>query len=239
MENSRSNKFKTKFEFVKPLYRKNKINVRDNTNRSTRPVNFDSNVKRFGDDFNVKTVVTKGANVINIKRNISKEYKVLLPGACGSEIHVQDLQNCKNLDKTLKNQIIDGDKCKSDMKMNSNDANSDSNINFTNSKERSKFSQANLNGTIVYHKMPDTWLRVYPDKKLPGENLYSIILRCFLCQLGLGTFLILWTIVAVFVIQSYEGPQEIQVSLQFEKEQNQLVIDLATELRQVFIENNI
>lgn len=151
MEKSRDSKFKTNFDFVKPLYRKNKINVRDNTDRSTLPVSFDRNLKRFGDDFNVKTVATKGgANVINIKRNISKEYKVLLPGASDSETNVQ---NHKDLEKTVKKHIINGDKCISDIKMKGTNATSDSNVNFTNSKEGSKFSQTNLNRTIIYHKV--------------------------------------------------------------------------------------
>ncbi|XP_072945626.1 uncharacterized protein [Epargyreus clarus] len=81
--------------------------------------------------------------------------------------------------------------------------------------------------------MPDTWLRVYPAPKVAGETIYSVIIRCVVCQLGLTTFLVLWTIIGVFIIQSFEGPQEEKIAKDFDKEQNQLVIDLATELRQI------
>ncbi|CAH0719069.1 unnamed protein product, partial [Brenthis ino] len=86
---------------------------------------------------------------------------------------------------------------------------------------------------VIVHKIPDSWLRVYPAPKLSEEPLYSVIVRCILCQLGLATFLIIWTVIAIFIVQSFEGPQEAKVSLEFEKEQSQLVIDLATELRQI------
>ncbi|XP_039747873.1 uncharacterized protein LOC120625030 [Pararge aegeria] len=92
---------------------------------------------------------------------------------------------------------------------------------------------ARVSGALLSKLVPDTWLRIYPAPKESGETLYSVILRCVLCQLGLTSFLILWTVIAVFTIQSFEGPQEAKVSSEFEKEQNQLVIDLATELRQI------
>ncbi|XP_050672956.1 TWiK family of potassium channels protein 18-like isoform X2 [Leptidea sinapis] len=86
---------------------------------------------------------------------------------------------------------------------------------------------------IIIHKMPETWLRVYPAPMSDEESTCSVIVRCVVCQIGLTSFLILWTIIGVFVIQSFEGPHEREVSIRFEDEQNQLVIDLATELRQI------
>ncbi|CAG9571787.1 unnamed protein product [Danaus chrysippus] len=86
---------------------------------------------------------------------------------------------------------------------------------------------------VITNKEPDRWLRVYPAPNLQEESVYSTIMRCILCQLGLLSFLVLWTMIAVFVIESFEGPQEVEVSQEFDKAQNQLVIDLATELRQI------
>ncbi|XP_061380888.1 uncharacterized protein LOC116774541 [Danaus plexippus] len=86
---------------------------------------------------------------------------------------------------------------------------------------------------VMANKETDRWLRVYPAPSLPEQSVYSTIMRCILCQLGLFSFLVLWTMIAVFVIESFEGPQEVEVSMEFEKAQNQLVIDLATELRQI------
>ncbi|CAH0664134.1 unnamed protein product [Spodoptera exigua] len=79
----------------------------------------------------------------------------------------------------------------------------------------------------------NAWLRLYPLPKLPEESVTSVILRCALCQLGLCSMLVIWTVVWVFVIHSFEGPYEIKASKDFDKEQNFLVIKLATELRQV------
>ncbi|XP_013171396.1 PREDICTED: uncharacterized protein LOC106120589 [Papilio xuthus] len=86
---------------------------------------------------------------------------------------------------------------------------------------------------IVLHKVSDAWLRVYPAPKKIDEGLCSIVIRCIFCQLGLTAVLVVWNVIWVFIIHSFEGPQEVKVSLDFEKEQNQLVIDLATELRQI------
>nr|XP_034836306.1 TWiK family of potassium channels protein 7-like [Maniola hyperantus] len=102
-----------------------------------------------------------------------------------------------------------------------------------NKEELNKVHSADSKEIVILHKVPDTWLRIYPAPKVSGETLHSVILRCVLCQLGLTTFLILWTVIAVLTIQSFEGPQEEKVSIEFEKEQNQLIIDLATELRQI------
>ncbi|XP_028159536.1 uncharacterized protein LOC114352219 [Ostrinia furnacalis] len=83
------------------------------------------------------------------------------------------------------------------------------------------------------NRVPETWLRVYPAPQVAHEATCSVIFRCIVCQLGLATFLVLWNILWVFVIHNFEGPYETEVSILFEKEQNQLVIDLATELRQI------
>lgn len=82
-------KFKRNIHFVKPLYRKAKIGERDEDKKS---VSFDRTLKLLGDDINVKTVLAKADknNVINIKRKVSKEYNIVLPGACDSEIKLDD-----------------------------------------------------------------------------------------------------------------------------------------------------
>ncbi|CAD0203507.1 unnamed protein product [Chrysodeixis includens] len=86
---------------------------------------------------------------------------------------------------------------------------------------------------ILVTQSGNVWLRFYPLPKLPGESIRSVLLRCMLSQLGLFSVLILWSTVWVFVIQTFEGPNEIKVSRTFEDEQNQIVIELATELRQI------
>ncbi|XP_041969360.1 uncharacterized protein LOC121726192 isoform X2 [Aricia agestis] len=90
-----------------------------------------------------------------------------------------------------------------------------------------------VNSLQIFPQVAETWLRICPAPKLPGESICSVVIRCVLCQVGLATFLTIWTLVAVFLIESFEGPNELQVSLNFERDQNQLVIDLATELRQI------
>lgn len=104
METNR-NKFNTNFRFVEPLYKKAKISNRGNVEK-TVPY-YDRTVKLYGDDFNVKTVVTqKGANVTNVKRKISKEYTVILPGACENKINVEDFERFNRIDfaKNLRKQ---------------------------------------------------------------------------------------------------------------------------------------
>ncbi|XP_026330986.1 uncharacterized protein LOC113238354 isoform X2 [Hyposmocoma kahamanoa] len=82
-------------------------------------------------------------------------------------------------------------------------------------------------------RAPDSWLRVYPAPIEPGESICSIIFRCLLCQIGLTFILILWTMAWMIVINHFEGPYEKKVSLDFQNRQHQLVIDLATQLRQM------
>ncbi|KAJ0172698.1 hypothetical protein K1T71_011837 [Dendrolimus kikuchii] len=84
---------------------------------------------------------------------------------------------------------------------------------------------------IDFNTVPHVWLRIYPLAKQSRESFYSLIFRCVFCILGLYTLLIIWTVIWVFIIHSFEGPYEAQTSIDFEENQNQLVIDLATELR--------
>ncbi|XP_045778820.1 uncharacterized protein LOC123876553 [Maniola jurtina] len=237
MRNSLSEKFKTD-NFVKPLYRKTKIHDRDNVEKGTIPLTFDRTLKLCGDDFNVKTVISKhGVNVINVKRKINKDYKVVLPGACNNEISADSFRKFKQVDlsKLISKQANKNAKIEPHFKNfdNKMSGSSKDNVETVKIEELNKVHSADSKEIVILHKVPDTWLRIYPAPKVSGETLHSVILRCVLCQLGLTTFLILWTVIAVFTIQSFEGPQEEKVSIEFEKEQNQLVIDLATELRQI------
>ncbi|XP_053616612.1 uncharacterized protein LOC128678814 [Plodia interpunctella] len=89
------------------------------------------------------------------------------------------------------------------------------------------------NKFVFPQKIPACWLKVCPAPESADESLCSTVFRCCVCQLGIATFLVIWTVIWIFIINYYEEPYEIKVSRDFEKQQNQLVIDLATELRQI------
>ncbi|CAK1542659.1 unnamed protein product [Leptosia nina] len=213
MKKSLHEKFKNKINFVRPLYRRqleqvsNKIITLDN----------DRALKLRGDDFDVKTVLS-GANIINVKSKVCKEYKVTLPGACVSG-------NNAIKDRHITNVLHGVHTTKERLSIDNSAVNKNRSMEGNNIEE--------FGTKIVLHKAPDTWLRVYPAPKLMDETTSSLVVRCMACQLGLTSFLILWTLIGVFVIQSFEGPHESKMSTDFEREQNQLVIDLATELRQI------
>ncbi|KAG6446915.1 hypothetical protein O3G_MSEX004668 [Manduca sexta] len=203
---------------VKPLYKKVKHNKH---NKILITVDIDSSFHLEGDDINVKRKVNKHGvvNLISVKTKPN-----VLPGAC--EPNSNDVKNPEV-------KIVRGlwtDEVKQFKMLNDSDR-------FREITERNngisyKIMQAK-NNFMGVHKIPDTWLRVYPLPKLAEETFVSVLFRCVACQLGLYSVLVLWTIAWVFIIHSFEGPYETKVSIDFEKEQNQLVIDLATELRQI------
>lgn len=97
MKNSLREKFKTNI-FVKPLYRKSNIHDRDNVEKGTIPFSYKKTVNLCGDEFNVKTVISKhGVNKINVKRKICKESKIVLPGECDTKIS-DSFKNFKHVD---------------------------------------------------------------------------------------------------------------------------------------------
>ncbi|KAM3965982.1 uncharacterized protein ACR2FA_012840 [Aphomia sociella] len=102
-----------------------------------------------------------------------------------------------------------------------------------NEVENKKADKSTQDTVYNVEKVADYWLRVYPAPQLLKEGVTCTIFRCLFCQLGLAAMLVFWTMLWVFVIQSFEEPYETEVSLEFEKQQNQLVINLATELRQI------
>ncbi|CAG4961024.1 unnamed protein product [Colias eurytheme] len=231
MRKSVHEKFKSKINFVKPLYRKGK---NDQTSKRV-PLDCDRTLKLRGDGVDFET---KSTNVLNVRGKICderiKEFRVTLPGACDGEINISDLyqnvrgRECGNISPCVFRTLKDTSFCVPKTRSLNNPTRGYLMGDGMNQSEVTK------NGAkIVIHKMPESWLRVYPARRIAGESTCSIIIRCVVCQLGLTTFLVLWTIIAVFVIQSFEGPHETKISIEFERDQNQLVIDLATELRQI------
>lgn len=98
MKKSLREKFKTNI-FVKPLYKKSKIHDRDNVEKGTIPFSYNRTVNLGGDAFNVKTVISKhGVNKINVKRKICKESKIVLPGACNTDISGDSFKKIKHVD---------------------------------------------------------------------------------------------------------------------------------------------
>ncbi|XP_047508451.1 uncharacterized protein LOC125051881 [Pieris napi] len=213
MKKSLHEKFRNKINFVKPLYRKKS----DQVSNKIIPLD-DRTLKLRGDDFDVNTVL-RGSNVISVKNKVSKEYAVTLPGACDSVYVDVFKENNRRYLHPAQNKLANIE-LQGGVKYKNND--------------RTKTIDENRNSTkIMFYKTPERYLRVYPAPKIVDESTCSIIIRCVICQLGLTTFLILWTIIGVLIIQYFEGPHEVNFAMEFEKEQNQLVIDLATELRQI------
>ncbi|RVE46338.1 hypothetical protein evm_009057 [Chilo suppressalis] len=233
MKNLRD-KFKQNVNLVEPLYKKARINSRVKSKTISGLVNVNSHTKLCSNGLNVKHKVVENYNVIDFED--SKDFERTLPGACIYNVSDKKVQNsnsklnteskrfrCKSKSEKFigrKSKCV-GDKIK--VNMEENDLNS-----------KAVQAEQSLN---ISHKAQDTWLRVFPAVQLPGESALSVILRCVVCQLGLATFLVLWTITWVFIINFFEGPFEAEVSRVFENEQNQLVIDLATELRQAGAQN--
>ncbi|OWR50715.1 hypothetical protein KGM_205440A, partial [Danaus plexippus plexippus] len=213
MDKRSANKFHTNFTFVKPLYKKNRKYNRENVDKIDI-LNFDRTVKLCGNDFNVKTVVVKDGEVNNVKRKVNKEYKIVLPGVCDSIDNVNGFKYNKIIGFRTE-QISDI----SDDKKTANSENlRDKMLEHKESRKQEETElnddcderySKNIDGQItsamvMANKETDRWLRVYPAPNLPEQSVYSTIMRCILCQLGLFSFLVLWTMIAVFVIESFE-----------------------------------
>ncbi|XP_052749792.1 uncharacterized protein LOC113509426 [Galleria mellonella] len=244
---SLKDKFKNNIKFVKPLYKKIKSNRTGSKKTKFSIIDLD-NRKPDGNEIYVKRDILniKDVNYDNILTIKNKDTNTL-PGACevsdivvnstkkvklkevrtsnkpiGHEVGNMINENANELDNEIENRVIDK----------SVQANNELKTIIINKAkiEICEIEQVNL---LLHFKVTDTWLRVYPAPQYPKEAVTSIIFKCLLCQLGIAMFLIFWTILWVFIINSFEEPHEVEVSLQFEKEQNQLVIELATELRQI------
>lgn len=148
------NKFKRNFTFVEPLYKKSK--TRDRSDSETKIPRFDRTIKLCGNDFNVKTVVShSGVNVTNLKRKISKEYKVILPGACENSNLVKDAERFKenylntNQKKTSKQGWIyfNSELVNDKMLENSNNSNEINNIGTN------KIADISKNENIIVHQV--------------------------------------------------------------------------------------
>ncbi|XP_060806481.1 uncharacterized protein LOC132903127 [Amyelois transitella] len=219
MKNSFSkHKFKN-INFVKPLYRK-VSKVKPKT--QSVALNVDNN-KLHGDGLWLKRKIFRDKSVdfdlTSIKRRSSR-FKYL-PGECQdiniiSDIKINGNMHDDEVFSVTNNRL--GNVVENNIGMQEN--------------KMEKSVQAN-NKLVFSEKNTACWLKVFPAPQSPGDTICSIIFRCLVCQLGLASFLVLWTMIWVFIINAYEEPHEHKVSREFERQQNQLVIDLATELRQI------
>ncbi|XP_063537867.1 uncharacterized protein LOC134747199 [Cydia strobilella] len=199
--------FKEKFiatNFVKPLYRV----------KFTKTPNDVVITNLVGDAYNL----TK--NVPNITVKETQKYRIL-PGACEVYNHY-DLK-CDRSDNM-------------EEQRDNKDALSDAFRAVTNSKLKGRDGKKHISFSDsldldLDDDNQETWLRVCPAPVLPDESIGSVLFRFMACQLGITTFIIVWTAIWVAVIHSYEGPNENLVNEEYARQQNQLVIDLATELR--------
>ncbi|CAK1589127.1 unnamed protein product [Parnassius mnemosyne] len=233
------NMFTNKVKFVKPLYKRDRHINEDKT--KILAIKFDSSINLRGDDIyvdrNLNAESEINATTIN-KSFKNKNQGIALPGVCESGFgNVKGLKlnkfngnvnNKKSLQGVNRSVFEVANKRKyNKMIENESDHHTDGNT-------LKKIKQLDVNSKpIVLHKFSDTWLRVYPAPVKQGESSCSVAIRCVFCQLGLTAILVIWNIIWVFIINSFEGPQEVKVALEFDKEQNQLIIDLATELRQI------
>ncbi|XP_059056878.1 uncharacterized protein LOC131850601 [Achroia grisella] len=227
---SLKDKFKNNIKFVKPLYRKVKTNRVGTGNVTFSNLDVDNKFKLCGDAIRVKRDILNDRNKNYDILTITNKDNTTLPGACEynstvlNRTRIVKLKGLKANNKTVRHEV-------EDVMINKTASKLDNEIH---NESIDKFVQANEDlKTVIVNKAPDTWLRVYPAPQYPKEPVISVIFRCLICQLGIATFLVFWTILWVFVINSFEESHEIEVSRQFEKQQNQLVIDLATELRQI------
>ncbi|XP_063622916.1 uncharacterized protein LOC134794973 [Cydia splendana] len=201
--------FKEKFiatNFVKPLY---------GVKFTKTPKDVDK-TNLVGDAYSYSL----NKNDPNITVKETQKYRIL-PGAC--EIYNQYDLKCDRSDNMKeqndnKDALNDAFRAVANNKLKGRDGKK--HISFSDSLD-----------LVLDDDNEETWLRVRPAPVLPGEGIGSILFRFMACQLGITTFIIIWTAIWVAVIHSYEGPNENLVNEEFASQQNQLVIDLATELR--------
>ncbi|XP_026724827.1 uncharacterized protein LOC113491849 isoform X2 [Trichoplusia ni] len=218
MKNTLKEKFKNNV-IVKPLYRKLKDG---NKVEPTVLVTVDRTFKLDGHAITVKrNIVNDNDNTVSNKAKTSNRvFRCVRDQSNQSDIFekINHERKINGLRKTYK--MLSGMENKRPSEVDDVDDGTN------------KLVQADYNHILVT-QTGNAWLRFHPLPKVSGESLRSVVFRCIFCQLGLFTVLILWSIVWVFVIQSFEGPNEIIVTRNYENEQNQLVIELATELRQI------
>ncbi|XP_075982467.1 uncharacterized protein LOC142980773 [Anticarsia gemmatalis] len=212
MKNTLKEKFKNNV-LVKPLYKlKNRNKIKPKL-----LISVDSSFNLDGHGVTVKRGIVNHCGDVLKPRNISK--RLFLSDNCEGYNKVHDVLHWKNpvnVEPRLRGRKMIGE----------------NNVNGMDVEERAnKLIQADHK--VVIKQVACEWLRFYPLPKLPEESVYSVLIRCILCQLGLTTFLVMWTITWIFVIHSFEGPYETTVTRDFERHQSQLVIELATELRQI------
>ncbi|KAG7305033.1 hypothetical protein JYU34_010480 [Plutella xylostella] len=199
-------KFKSKlrFEFVKPLYKK----VRNKNSFSATTANLVGNgicVKRdiVAEDIVVKSVLFQNDN--------RKSFTLPGQSACERKTVKSGSYNEKRAMSVL--DVLDRDK--------SGYVEQTRNID--------KMMQ--LSNTDTVHK-GTSWLRWRPAPR-GSEPWRAWLARALLSQLGLIVELAVGTAVFTLLVHWAEAPYERQVTDEFKKMQRRLVIELATELRQV------